>query len=117
MVFFLTFALLGTGLGVLYDLLRAFRTHFRMKKAGTAVMDGLFCLLGLLSFLLTMLRHTDGRLRGYLALGMCLGFWFYRRAVSAWFLGLLLLLFRLLGQAFTELGTWILWLFSFPRGN
>ncbi len=113
----LTFALLGGALGVAYDLLRALRTRFRLKKWGTALLDGLFCLIALAGFLLTMLLYSDGRLRGYLALGLGLGFWLYRKTVSVWVLRLCLLLLRLLGQALHEGKVWLLWLFSFPRGN
>ncbi len=117
MAFCLTFALLGAVLGVVYDGLRALRVHFRLKKTGTALLDGLFCLLGLLAFLLTMLRATDGRLRGYLLLGLAAGFWLYRQTVSVWVLRLCLLLLAGLGQAMRAGKTALLWLFSFPRGN
>ena len=42
MAFCLSFALFGGGLGVVYDLLRAFRIHFRLKRLGTGLLDGLF---------------------------------------------------------------------------
>ncbi len=117
MVFCLRFGLLGLALGAVYEMLRAIRTHFRIKKVGTALLDILFCLIGLLAFLLSMLLYTDGRLRGYLLLGLATGFWLWRKTVSRYVLRLLLWVFHLLGQAVGEGKAWVLWLFSFPRGN
>ena len=77
----------------------------------------LFCLLGLAGFLLAMLRGTDGRLRGYLPLGLAAGFWLYRQTVSALVLRLDLWLLKRLGQALGAVKDFFLWTFSFPRGN
>lgn len=74
LLFCLRFGLLGLALGVFYDVLRAVRTHFRLRRWGTGLLDVLFCLIGLLGFLLLMLRGTDGRLRLYLLLGLGAGF-------------------------------------------
>ena len=117
MAFCLSFALFGVALGLFYDLLRAFRVHFRLKRMGTGLLDGLFCLTALLGFLLMMLRHTDGRLRGYLALGLAAGFFLYRKTLSRWVLRLLLWLLKGLGHALGAAADFALWLFSFPRGN
>lgn len=117
MLFCLRFAGLGMMLGVLYDLLRAVRMRFRLKRWGTAVMDLLFCMLALLAFLLMMLQRTDGRLRGFLFLGLTLGFCLYRKAVSHSVLKGLLWSLRIMGQALDLLGETVVWLFSFPRGN
>ena len=56
LLFCLRFGLLGLALGVFYDVLRAVRTHFRLRRWGTGLLDMLFCLIGLLGFLLLMLR-------------------------------------------------------------
>lgn len=117
LLYCLRFGLLGLGLGVLYDLLRAVRMHFRLRRWGTAALDALFCILSLICFLLLMLRGTDGRLRFYLLLGLVLGFFLYRKLVSVWVLRGLLWLLRLAGQAVGLVKETILWLFSFPRGN
>ena len=68
-------------------------------------------------FLLMMLRHTDGRLRGYLVIGLAAGFLLYRKTISRWILRLLLWLLKWLGQALDATADFIFWLFSFPRGN
>ena len=111
------FALLGVALGVFYDVLRAIRIRHRLRKRGTAVLDVLFCLTGLVCFLLTMLRGTDGRLRGFLPLGLLLGFFSYRKLISIWVLRLFLKLLQLLDRFADLLWQTLLWLFSFPRGN
>ncbi len=77
----LTFALLGAGLALLYTLLEAARRCLGLRRRGTAVLDSLFCLVALTGFLLTMLLYTDGRLRGYLPLGLALGFFLCRWAL------------------------------------
>lgn len=117
LLFCLRFAALGTALGLFYDLLRAVRMHFRLRRWGTALLDLLFCMTGLVCFLLLMLRGTDGRLRGFLLLGLLLGFLLYRKLVSRWILRGMLCLLKLAGQAVALIKETILWLFSFPRGN
>ena len=117
MMFCLSFALFGVALGLFYDLLRAFRVQYRLKRLGTGLLDGLFCLAALVGFLLMMLRHTDGRLRGYLVIGLATGFFLYRKTISRWILRLILWLLKKLGQALDAAKNFVLWLFSFPRGN
>ena len=116
-LFCLRFALLGLVLGVFYDLLRAIRIRFRLKRRGTGLLDLLFCLVLLVGFLLLQLRGTDGRLRGYLLVGLAGGILLYRRTLSRWVLRLLLWLLKKLGQALGAAQNFVLWLFSFPRGN
>ena len=117
LLFCLRFGLLGLLLGVVYDVLRAARIHFRLRRPGTALLDVLFCLTGLLCFLLLMLRGTDGRLRLYLPLGLAAGFGLYRKIFSVHLLRLLLWLLRLVGQAADSAKKALFWIFSFPRGN
>ncbi len=117
LLFCLRFGLLGLVLGAFYDVLRAVRTHFRLKRWGTGLLDVLFCLVLLVSFLLQMLRGTDGRLRFFLPLGLAAGFLLYRKTVSVYLLRLLLWVLALLGQAVEGVRQALLWMFSFPRGN
>ena len=117
MLFCLRFAGLGAALGVFYDLLRAIRTHFRLKRWGTGLLDVLFSVLGTACFLLLLLRGTDGRLRFYLPLGLIVGFFLYRETVSLWVLRLCLRLLKATGRMLDELWAFQLWAFSFPRGN
>lgn len=117
LLFCLRFGLLGLALGAFYDVLRAARIHFRLRRWGTGLLDVLFCFTGLMGFLLLMLRGTDGRLRLYLLLGLAAGFLLYRKTVSVYLLRLLLWVLRLLGQAVDGVRQALLWMFSFPRGN
>ena len=117
MLFCLRFAGLGAALGVFYDLLRAMRIHFRLKRWGTGLLDVLFSLVGTACCLLFLLRGTDGRLRFYLPLGLIIGFILYRKAVSRWVLRLFLQLLKAAGRILDELWAFLLWVFSFPRGN
>ena len=115
-LFCLRFALLGLGLGIFYDLLRALRIRFRLKRWGTGLLDLLFCLVLLAGFLLLQLRGTDGRLRGYLLLGLGSGFFLWRKTLSHGFLRLMLVLLRWVGKAAAALWRFVLWNFEFPRG-
>lgn len=117
LLYCLRFALLGVGLGLFYDVLRALRVHYRLRRCGTAALDLLFCLGALPAFLLLMLKGTDGRLRGFLFLGLAGGFALYRTTLSCFILRGLLWGIKLAGQAVTLLQETVLWLFSFPRGN
>ena len=117
LLFCLRFGLLGLALGVVYDIFRAVRTHFCLRRWGTGLLDLLFCLVGMTGFLLLMLRGTDGRLRLYLPLGLAAGFGLYRKTVSVWLLRLLLWWLALLGQAVTAVKKTLLWAFDVPRGN
>ena len=117
LLFCLRFGLLGLALGVFYDVLRAVRTHFRLKRWGTGLLDGLFCLVTLVCFLLLMLRGTDGRLRLYLPAGLAAGFLLYRGTVSVYFLRLSLRTLDLIEKTAKAAERALLWVFSFPRGN
>lgn len=117
LLFCLRFGLLGLALGVCYDVLRAVRTYFRLGRWSTGLLDVLFCIIGLLGFLLLMLRGTDGRLRLYLPLGLGAGFLLYRKTVSLCFLRLFLWVLHLLGRAAVRVRQVLLRMFTFPRGN
>ncbi len=117
MIYTLRAAALGVTLGLLYDMLRALRIQLRLRRWGTAALDLLFCLCGLMGFLLLILRGTDGRLRLYLPLGLAAGWMVYRKTISRWVLKGFLWLLDLLGQALKTLWEGVLWAFSFPRGN
>ena len=115
-LFCLRFALLGLGLGIFYDLLRALRIRFRLKRWGTGLLDLLFCMVLLAGFLLLQLRGTDGRLRGYLLLGLGSGFILWRKTLSHPFLRLTLTVLRWGEKAVAALWRFLLWNFEFPRG-
>lgn len=117
MVYTLRAAALGVALGLLYEILRAIRIKFHLGRWGTAALDLLFCLWGLIGFLLLMLRGTDGRLRLYLPLGLAAGWLVYRKTLSRWVLRALLWLLGLAEQGVKALWRGVLWAFSFPRGN
>ena len=117
LLFCLRFGLLGLLLGIVYDGLRAMRMYFRLGRLGVGLLDVLFCLTGLLGFLLLMLRGTDGRLRLYLPLGLAGGFALYRNTVSVYLLRMYLWALRICGRVSAAAKEALLWNFGFPRGN
>lgn len=64
---FLQSVLLGFGLGLLYDLLRALRLRVRRI---TVLSDGFYCFVSGWCVFLFVLRHNNGQLRGFLLLGL-----------------------------------------------
>ena len=117
LLFCLRFALLGCGLGAGYDLIRAWTRVCRPGKGARGLADGLFVLVGLAGFLLLFVRGTDGRLRGYLALGLGLGWLVWQGSASPLWTRFLVWGLRRLIALGKALGRGILWLFAFPRGN
>ena len=83
LLYCLRFALLGCALGAGYDLVRAWKRVCRPGKLARELADGLFVLAGLGSFAGLFVRGTDGRLRGYLALGLGLGWLLWQGSGSA----------------------------------
>ncbi|MCD7820307.1 MAG: spore cortex biosynthesis protein YabQ [Lachnospiraceae bacterium] len=95
---FLISILHGAALTFLYDFLRALRRCISHGLAALSLEDFLFWLLaGFLTFYLTF-RETDGIIRGYVAVGILLGFFLYHLLLSCTVVALLTGLFRLLGR-------------------
>lgn len=117
LLYCLRFALLGCALGAGYDLVRAWKRVCRPGKLARELADGLFVLAGLGSFAGLFVRGTDGRLRGYLALGLGLGWLLWQGSGSALWTRFLAWGLKELIALGTALGRGMLWLFSFPRGN
>ena len=110
-------AALGAVLAAFWDLLAAIRLEDGLRRQGTAVLDILFWLTALPCFLLFFLRHTDGRLRAYLPLGMLAGGWAWRHTLSPVLQKLLRLLLRGVRRCVRAGKRALIWVFSFPRGN
>ena len=87
------------------------------ERLARELADGLFVLAGLGSFAGLFVRGTDGRLRGYLALGLGLGWLLWQGSGSALWTRFLAWGLKKLIALGTALGRGMLWLFSFPRGN
>ena len=65
--------LLGAGLALVYDLLRALRLRGRTRRGVTAALDALFCAVLALCALRLALRVGGGELRLYMLFGMAAG--------------------------------------------
>lgn len=70
---FLYAALLGAGLGLLYDLLRTIRILLGNGKWLTAGLDLFYCLAAALSFFTLTLLYGQGQVRSYTVAGAVLG--------------------------------------------
>ncbi len=114
---FLQAAALGLCLGFVYDCLRVLRRTARLRRVGTAVCDGVFCVVCLLAVALFLLLFGHGQLRGYIPLGAVLGVALYLCGLSDWVRALLRPLFGLVGRAARGLGRAMVAALSFPRGH
>lgn len=104
-------------MAAVFDLMEGFRRALRLRKWGTAMLDLLFCIGGLGAFLLFFLRCTDGRLRGYLLLGMALGALLEQKSLSRLLRHMMQLLCKGTAWLLRQGKALLLWLFSFPRGQ
>lgn len=66
--------LVGTGLGLLYDGMQAVCTFFHIKHIWTAITDAVFWLIALLSYFVFTVTLAGGQVRGFVLLGILLGF-------------------------------------------
>ena len=81
---FLYAALLGAGLGLLYDLLRTIRILLGNGKWLTAGLDLFYCLAAALSFFTLTLLYGQGQVRSYTVAGAVLGAVLYFSGFSTW---------------------------------
>lgn len=114
---FLWSCALGGVLGLLWDLLRGARAAFRLKRRGTAVLDGFFCLLSTAVLLLFLLQRTDGALRTYITAGGLLGFLLWRLTASHPLAAAFTAFWRAVRRASCAAGRGMIWAFTPPRGN
>ncbi|MCD7735393.1 MAG: spore cortex biosynthesis protein YabQ [Lachnospiraceae bacterium] len=97
---FLISILHGAILTFLYDFLRALRRCFRHSLAVLSAEDFVFWLfIGFLTFSLTF-RETDGVIRGYVAVGILLGFLLYHYTLSSLVVAVLSGIFQFLRKVF-----------------
>lgn len=114
---FLVACVLGAALGLLWDLLRGARIAFRLKRHGVAVLDGLFCLVGMVELVVFLLQCTNGALRVYIAAGCALGFLFWRLTVSQRITRVFTAFWRAVSRTFRAAGRGTVRVFTPPRGN
>lgn len=94
---FLQSILLGVSLSFFYDFLRAIRHSCKASIARTAILDGLFWVVVLISYFLFVIVIVHGEGRAYILLGAVLGTVFYFMTFSPIILdifGLILGLFK-----------------------
>lgn len=91
-------ALAGAGLGVLYDVFRTARRRLH-GRAVAVITDILFCVAACLTVFLVGYTFGNGRTRGYMAVGACLGAAVYFLLLSTAVLRLLALLADIVRRA------------------
>ena len=75
---------INTGLiaGMIYDVYRVFRYFSKPNKILSAIEDFIFWLIISLVFFFTIIKSTEGILRGYLFFGFILGIGIYFKLIS-----------------------------------
>lgn len=75
---------INTGLiaGMIYDVYRVFRYFSKPNKVLSAIEDFIFWLIISLVFFFTIIKSTEGILRGYLFFGFILGIGIYFKLIS-----------------------------------
>ena len=79
---FLCSALLGCGLGVLFDVVRVFRAYMPKSRILTAMADIVFWLIAVAALLAFILTVSGGRMRWYVLFGVFCGCFVYMSALS-----------------------------------
>lgn len=84
-------ASINTGLiaGMIYDVYRVFRYYSKPKKILSFIEDLIFWLIISLVFFFTLIKTTEGILRGYLFVGFILGIGIYFKLVSKYIFSLI----------------------------
>ena len=75
-------ALLGVGLGVLFDVFRIMRFYAVKKKIVTSLFDVLFWSLAVIALLAVVLTVSNGKMRWYVLFGIFCGGFVYVSALS-----------------------------------
>ncbi|HHT74042.1 MAG TPA: hypothetical protein GX008_10060 [Firmicutes bacterium] len=106
--------LAGLTIGLVVDVYRVIRGILRPGLVSTAILDLMFWALLTPILVIYLLLANWGQLRGYVILGLILGFAFYRLTMSRAVVALLLWLIDLLGRLVTFAGTVVWSIISFP---
>lgn len=97
--------LLGVIICLVYDVLRVCRKIYAFSVLGIFFQDVIFSVLSAFAVFIFLLGVTNGEMRGYVFLGLSIGFLFSRLTLSRiWFLSLRLVLSK------------IKWIFSLVSG-
>ena len=106
--------LAGLTIGLVVDVYRVIRGILRPGLVSTAILDLMFWALLTPILVIYLLLANWGQLRGYVIMGLILGFAFYRLTMSRAVVALLLWLIDLLGRLVTFAGTVVRSIISFP---
>lgn len=106
--------LAGVNLGLFFDLFRVIRGLLRPGLLSTPLLDLLFWALVTPVLVLYLILANWGELRGYVLVGLALGFFFYRLLFSGIVISLLLWLVDVIRGVLNLVLTFLLWLGSFP---
>lgn len=104
--------LLGAGLALVYDALRAVRLYFSFGRGKTALCDALFWLVLLAALFTFSVALAAAHSRYYVLAGMAAGAGVYFTLLSGAVLALLHGVFRLCGRIFRTAAVTIEWLHS-----
>lgn len=105
-------ASINTGLiaGMIYDVYRVFRYYSKPKKILSFIEDLIFWLLISIVFFFTLIKTTEGVIRGFLFFGFLLGLGIYFKLISKYIFIIIKSIIRLILDLINE----ILKIITFP---
>lgn len=106
--------LAGVNLGLFFDLFRVIRGILRPGWLATPLLDLLFWALVTPVIILYLILANWGQLRGYVVVGLILGFSFYRLFLSSLVISILLWLVEVVRRLLNLVVTGIVWVGSLP---
>lgn len=106
--------LAGVSLGVFFDLFRIIRGVLRPGVISTSLLDLLFWALVTPILVLYILLASWGDLRGYVFIGLALGFFFYKLMLSSIVVGFVIWLVNLISALISSIVHMLLRLLSAP---
>lgn len=84
----LIFTITGIFIGLIFDVFRISRKSFRTSDFVTCIEDFVFWVLTGAVILLTIFKFNNGEIRGYIFIGLCLGFAIHLLTISKFFIKL-----------------------------
>lgn len=93
----------GLIIGCIYDFYRVFRHFSESKKVLTAIEDILFWIIIALIIFVFLVDKTNGIIRGFVILGIIIGYVFYIKVISKYSFSFLKKIFKLILDLISEI--------------
>lgn len=103
-------ALLGVGIGVLYDIFALIRSYLKKSSVVTGLLDSLFWICATVALFAFVMTISEGRMRWYVLVGTLGGTFIYKCTISALFFRTIRIIISLLTKTLKLLVWPLYWL-------